>query len=118
LGAKVSFISVTGNDEPGKFAQQQLENAQVESVLFIDETRPTTLKQRYRSKGKSLLRVSYLHQDEISQSLQKKILDTIESKLSEIDLFVFSDFNYGCLPQLIGRPDCSLAENKKHHHGG
>lgn len=113
LGAKVSFISVTGNDEPRKFAQQQLENAHVESVLFIDETRPTTLKQRYRSKGKSLLRVSYLHQDEISQSLQKKILDTIESKLSEIDLFVFSDFNYGCLPQLLVDQIIALLKTKK-----
>jgi rfaE bifunctional protein kinase chain/domain len=112
LGAKVSFISVTGNDEPRKFAQQQLDNAQVESVLFIDETRPTTLKQRYRSKGKSLLRVSYLHQDEISQFLQKKILDTIESQLSEIDLFVFSDFNYGCLPQPLVDQIVALLQTK------
>jgi bifunctional ADP-heptose synthase (sugar kinase/adenylyltransferase) len=46
-----------------------------------------------------MLRVSYLHQDAISIELQKKILARIKKNISQIDLLVFSDFNYGCLPQ-------------------
>ena len=99
LGAEVNFISVTGDDVSRVFAIEKLNEAGVLSHLLLDNTRPTTLKQRFRSKGKSLLRVSYLHQDEISQNLQKIILEKIDQIIPNINLFVFSDFNYGCLPQ-------------------
>lgn len=101
LGAEVNFISVTGDDNSRNFALEKLNEAGVISYLLKDITRPTTLKQRFRSKGKSLLRVSYLHQDEISQNLQKLILEKIEIVTRNINLFVFSDFNYGCLPQSL-----------------
>jgi rfaE bifunctional protein kinase chain/domain len=99
LGSKVEFISVAGNDISRKFAVEILKNFKVNASIFIDRNRPTTLKQRYRSRGKSMLRVSYLHQDAISIELQKKILASIKKNISQIDLLVFSDFNYGCLPQ-------------------
>jgi rfaE bifunctional protein kinase chain/domain len=101
LGAKVQFISVTGDDISKIFVLEKLNEAGVVSHLLEDNTRPTTLKQRFRSKGKSLLRVSYLHQDEISQNLQRIILEKIDKLILDIDLFVFSDFNYGCLPQTL-----------------
>lgn len=101
LGAKVEFISVTGNDLSREFALEGLSNAQVNAQLFIDESRPTTLKQRYRSNEKSLFRVSYLHQSSISIKLQQRILKAIKQSLKGADLLVFSDFNYGCLPQTL-----------------
>ena len=112
LGANVDFISVTGDDEARIFAVDELANAGVSSSLLIDHSRPTTLKQRFRSKGKSLLRVSYLHQGAISLDLQKKILAEIEKKINKIDLFVFSDFNYGCLPQPMVEQIISLLNGK------
>ncbi|MDX8414369.1 MAG: PfkB family carbohydrate kinase [Mariprofundales bacterium] len=48
-----------------------------------------------------MLRVSYLHQDAISLSLQRKILTELEKCIDDVDLLVFSDFNYGCLPQTL-----------------
>ncbi len=101
LGGEVRFISIVGRDSIREFAVENLKVAGVDSRLIIDESRPTTLKQRYRSKGKSLLRVSCLHQSSISTALQKIILTEIEQVLSHIDLLVFSDFNYGCLPQQL-----------------
>ncbi len=112
LGAEVNFISVTGDDSSRNFALEKLNEAGVISHLLQDNTRPTTLKQRFRSKGKSLLRVSYLHQDEISQTLQKLILEKIDTIITNINLFVFSDFNYGCLPQsLVEQIISKLKEN-------
>lgn len=112
LGAEVNFISVTGDDSSRNFALEKLNEAGVISHLLQDNTRPTTLKQRFRSKGKSLLRVSYLHQDEISQTLQKLILDKVDKIITNINLFVFSDFNYGCLPQsLVEKIISKLKEN-------
>lgn len=99
LGASVRFISVTGADAARDFAVKGLANAGVQSHLVLDDSRPTTLKQRYRCKGKSLLRVSHLHQGAISVAHQAQILSEIDQVLDRMDLLVFSDFNYGCLPQ-------------------
>ncbi len=99
LGAQVDFISVTGNDASQTFAADKLTEFKVKAHLLEDGNRPTTLKQRFRSKGKSLLRVSHLHQAAISVSLQDQMLELIKSKLIHADVLVFSDFNYGCLPQ-------------------
>jgi rfaE bifunctional protein kinase chain/domain len=99
LGAAVQFISVSGNDVSRDFAIEGLAAAGVKSKLVVDDSRPTTLKQRYRSKGKSLLRVSHLHQGGISLALQKQLFLELEQALEGADLLVFSDFNYGCLPQ-------------------
>lgn len=101
LGASVRFISVTGADATREFAEHGLTEAGVRASLLIDDSRPTTLKQRFRSKGKSLLRVSHLHQGAISLSLQNRILDELEKQLDDIDVLVFSDFNYGSLPQSL-----------------
>lgn len=113
LGAEVEFITVVGNDSVKDLALNKLKEYNVKSNLFIDESRPTTLKQRFRSKGKTLLRVSHLHQGPISNELQKEILNTLELKLNSIDLFVFSDFNYGCLPQDLVDEIIKLIKLKK-----
>ena len=101
LGAEVHFISVTGDDNSREFALKELSFAGVKTYLLEDSSRPTTLKQRYRSKGKTLLRVSHLHQGAISIQLQAQILRILQNEVDDIDLLVFSDFNYGCLPQAL-----------------
>ncbi|VFN00632.1 MAG: rfaE bifunctional protein, domain I [Candidatus Kentron sp. G] len=111
LGASARLISVTGNDGVGEFAREALAG-QVSAELLVDDSRPTTLKQRYRTKGKSLLRVNHLHQGAISTVLQKQILGRLEEVMEEIDLLVFSDFNYGCLPQPLVERIVAAAKKK------
>ena len=99
MGSNADFISVLGVDDIAEYAKEALEQNRLKTLLLIDESRPTTLKQRYRSKGKTLLRVSHLHQHSISDSLKNRIYNYIEENIKKYDLIVFSDFNYGCLPQ-------------------
>ena len=101
LGASVHFVSFTGADTTRDFAQEGLVAAGVKTILLVDDSRPTTLKQRFRCKGKTLLRVSYLHQRSISAKHQAQLLEHIETALDNANLLVFSDFNYGCLPQAL-----------------
>ena len=101
LGADVKLLSVTGRDSERDFAASVLDKYNVNYSFVIDSTRPTTLKQRFRSQGKSLLRVSKLSQQAIPINLQKLILKEFEKAASSYDLIVFSDFNYGCLPQSL-----------------
>ncbi len=101
LGAQVQFVSVTGTDAPREFAQDGLAAAGVKAHLLADNSRPTTLKQRFRSMGKTLLRVSHLHQGAIAAQLQTRLLEHLEEAIQGADLLVFADFNYGCLPQTV-----------------
>lgn len=112
LGAQVHFVSVSGNDAAREFALKALATEGVAAHLLLDESRPTTLKQRYRSQGKSLLRVSHLHQRAIPIVLQRLMIEELEGILDKVDLLVFADFNYGCLPQVLVEQIVSLA--KKH----
>lgn len=98
LGAKVNFLSFSGNDKMREFAIETLNSFNVNAILNIDDSRPTTLKQRFRCKGKTLLRVSHLHQGLINAELQEIFIKQIEQIIDSIDLVIFSDFNYGCLP--------------------
>jgi len=113
LGAHVNFISVTGNDPMHDKAVEMLTQANVNINLINDEHRPTTLKQRYRSKGKTLLRVSHLHQSDVSQKLQDQMIEQLEKIIEDIDLLVFSDFNYGCLPDAVINKMIKIAKKHK-----
>ena len=88
-----------GRDEVGIYGKDALNKAGVKAHCIVDESRPSTIKQRFRSKGKSLLRVSHLHKNAIDTLLQDKVFSIVESIIKETHLLVFSDFNYGCLPQ-------------------
>lgn len=99
LGAQVSFVSVVGADEQGRFAARLLDDLGVDTHLLQDVTRPTTHKRRYRAKGKTLLRVNHLRQHPIDQELTAAMMEAVRERLDRADLLLFSDFNYGCLPQ-------------------
>jgi rfaE bifunctional protein kinase chain/domain len=101
LGAQVNFFSVAGDDAHADFAQKKLSAYGVQARVLKDENRPTTLKQRFRSKGKTLLRVSYLQQGTIPKQLQDQLLEEVQKVVRGASVLVFSDFNYGCLPQAV-----------------
>jgi rfaE bifunctional protein kinase chain/domain len=112
LGAVVTLISVTGRDISRTFIESNLRGQHVKAHLFEDAIRPTTLKQRYRAKGKTLLRVSHLHETAIAAELQAEMFSQFEAKVGQIDLLVFSDFNYGCLPTELVNKMIALARQK------
>ena len=103
LGASVRLMSVAGQDSARDFAAAELEKRGVDYGYIIDTTRPTTVKQRFRSQGKSLLKVSTLSQQAISSNLQNLVLAEFEQVASRFDAIVFSDFNYGCLAATVSR---------------
>jgi len=99
LGAKVNYLCVTGDDEVGMFARDMLGRYGVTNSPVLDESRPTTLKQRYRAQGKTLLRVSHLRQHDIAHEIGDILFEKAHEALRDANLLIFSDFSYGCLPQ-------------------
>ncbi|MBM3721375.1 MAG: ADP-heptose synthase, partial [Actinobacteria bacterium] len=84
-----------------EFCTKTLEQEGVNYDLLVDTTRTTTVKERFRSQGKTLLRVSHLQQSSISIELQEKLIKKAMTLLVGCDLLLFSDFNYGVLPQAL-----------------
>ncbi|MEP7702978.1 PfkB family carbohydrate kinase [Paraglaciecola sp. 25GB23A] len=100
LGAKsVKYFSVLGNDQQANFAKQRVDEYGVESFFFKDDTRPTNLKTRYRVGNKTMLRVNEVRSHDIAREIQLSIIAGLSSIMDETDLLLFSDFNYGMLPQ-------------------
>jgi len=101
LGAEASYFGVVGADWTAQYARSTLENFRVQARLFVDQSRPTTLKTRYRAHGKTLLRVSQLRQHGISRELADELCRQVSEAAAKCDLLIFADFNYGCLPQFV-----------------
>jgi rfaE bifunctional protein kinase chain/domain len=101
LGAEVRYFGVKGDDDAGRFAEATLQDYGVEADLIADSSRPTTLKQRYRAAGKTLLRVSHLRQHDIGHDIAENLFARVRARLPMADLIIFSDFSYGCLPQYL-----------------
>jgi rfaE bifunctional protein kinase chain/domain len=113
LGANVNFISVVGSDSTGNKAEDKLREMGINKQLIIDNHRPTTLKKRYRCQGKTLLRVSRMHQRDVSREIQNELIERLESVMHTTDLLVFSDFNYGVLTDFVINKIIDLANKNK-----
>jgi len=111
LGANVKFISVVGDDENQEYLKDGLDALGIESSLYRDTSRPTTLKQRFRANSKTLLRVNHLKQHAISSEIEEKIIDEINKHISKIDAILFSDFSYGVLSKNLIDVVTTLGKN-------
>jgi rfaE bifunctional protein kinase chain/domain len=100
----VAYFSVVGPDDQNSvnaFLRSTLEEKQITTFLYQDSSRPTTTKQRFRAKGKTLLRVNNLKEHTINEQIQDEMFEDLKKELSDASLLIFSDFSYGCLPQQL-----------------
>lgn len=98
LGAQVKYISMIGKDAEGRFANKELKKYGVDAHLFEENDRSTSVKQRYKSQNKTLIRINRLQDLSINIKLQDKVIKLFEKLLLNQDAVIFSDFNYGFLP--------------------
>lgn len=110
LGTETSFLSIANDDAAAQFAEGKLNEYGASVTLLRDDSRPTTLKQRYRAGGKTLLRVSHLKQHWIDTDLQEQLVAAAKPLIRRADLVIFSDFSYGCLPQQVVDGIAALCE--------
>jgi len=93
LGANVTFTSIIGNDDLTDFVLDDLENNNINSCIFFDDTRPTTLKERFWCDGYKLLQVDTIDNSIISDKIFSCIIDKVGNIKS--DIVIFSDFRHG-----------------------
>jgi rfaE bifunctional protein kinase chain/domain len=104
LGARTTFITVTGEDETSKWAQEKASEYALESLSVVDISRPTSLKQRYRSGSQTLLKISHLTQDFLDSEKELELIEKFSKLAGKFDVLILSDFSYGVLsPQIVER---------------
>jgi len=104
LGAKTTFVTVTGEDETSSWSKEKASEYKLDSVYVVDKSRPTTLKQRYRSGTQTLLKISHLTQEFLDSEKESELVENFYKIAGEIDVLILSDFSYGVLsPQIVER---------------
>ena len=110
LGAETYFIGVIGADESGTWAKNKIKEYGIREEIILDDSRPTTLKQRFRSGSQTLFKLTELSQEIIHPSIQDMVYEKFSEIIKQIDLLIFSDFSYGNLPTELVEKIIKLAE--------
>ena len=113
LGSKVDYYTVVGYDEKLNKKLEEYKSPNLRKFIFYDKTRPTILKQRYRTKDRNVFKLSVLDERSIDLNIQNEILNKIKSSEKNYDLVIFSDFNYGVLNKKIVSQLTAYFKNKK-----
>jgi rfaE bifunctional protein kinase chain/domain len=98
VGADVTFSTVLGDDDLGRYVLQDLEESQIQVIPFVDSTRPTTHKERFIADGYKLLQVDRVDNRTISERAQEFLRNALHQ--TRTDIVVFSDFRHGLFNRL------------------
>lgn len=101
LGARVSLISVTGDDESGSELRTKLEAAgvDIDGVIVSDKVQTTTkvriLAGHSHSSKQQVIRIDYEGASLSDDEVRSAIFNRLEHALNGADACVISDYNYG-----------------------
>ena len=115
LGAKVRVLGVVGNDEPGKWIQEELEKKGVDISGAVVNSRPTSLKTRFILNHRQYLRIDKESRTDVESHVTKQFLYSLDDLLEDADGIVFSDYDKGVItPELISNvvEECRVQEKK------
>jgi rfaE bifunctional protein kinase chain/domain len=101
LGARVSLISVTGDDESGRELRAKLEAAgvNIDGVVVSDKVQTTTkvriLAGQSHSSKQQVIRIDYEGAPLDDETVRSAILKKLEQAFKGANGIVISDYNYG-----------------------
>ncbi|MBZ0091362.1 MAG: D-glycero-beta-D-manno-heptose-7-phosphate kinase [Sulfuricellaceae bacterium] len=98
LGAKVSLLSVVGEDEAGRSLEKLMQDERVEAVLHRDAGLNTTVKLRVIGRQQQLLRIDFETQPS-HEVLRNKLAD-FGRMLEHADVVILSDYGKGGLAHI------------------
>jgi len=108
LGAKTSLLGVVGRDSDGLRCREILDGIGVDSTgVLPDETRPTTVKERYIGRAQArhpqqMIRVDYESRDSLDARVEENLKSRLDILVRESDIVLISDYDKGvCTPGLL-----------------
>lgn len=102
LGAKVKVLGVVGNDEAGRWLQDELSKKGVDLSGVVVNKRPTSLKTRFILNHRQYLRIDKEYRSEVDPHVTKQFLASLRELVDGAEEVVFSDYDKGAItPELI-----------------
>jgi D-beta-D-heptose 7-phosphate kinase/D-beta-D-heptose 1-phosphate adenosyltransferase len=108
LGAQVALIGVTGADAAAPRIRQILGDLGIDhGGLRTDDSRPTTVKERYIGRAQhrhpqQIVRIDYERREPVGDAIVKELMQSLAAKLSWADIVLISDYDKGvCTPELL-----------------
>lgn len=92
-GARVTLLTIAGDDDAFEFARQDLEASGVQLGVITIPGRPTTVKDAVVADGYRLLRIDDVDNSLIPGSVQERMYDEVRAFPG--DAVIFSDFRHG-----------------------
>ena len=98
LGAQVSLVGVCGKDTQATTIITQLKDKEMStSGIFLDSSRPTTLKTRIGSVSQQIVRLDREDVSELDENIQKEIYAYLTKIMPSCDALLIEDYNKGLL---------------------
>jgi len=97
LGAKVSVMSVIGNDESGLEVKSMLDQIEVKSFLVEQKERRTSRKTRLMASNSQVVRYDKESKNDINFDSVKKLYSKLQEKINAYDIILLSDYAKGVL---------------------
>lgn len=95
LGAKVSLLSVVGDDDAGRTLSRLLDESEIDANFQVDRSIDTTVKLRVIGRQQQLLRIDF-ETTPSNEVLQAKLIE-FERRLADADAVILSDYGKGGL---------------------
>src|ERR1044071_4665426 len=105
LGAKVSVVSIAGNDDAGNALRDKLiaASVNVEGLVLSDKVQTTTkvriLAGHAHAARQQVIRVDYEDSPLSDPALRETVTGLLRAALAAADAAVISDYNYGLVDQ-------------------
>ena len=111
LGARVTLLSVVGDDEPGRMIRLLLESAGIRTALHVDPQFKTTIKLRVIGRQQQLLRIDF--EESPSHEVLTGKLTEFGTLLGDADIVILSDYGKGGLTHIAEMIAAARAANKQ-----
>jgi rfaE bifunctional protein kinase chain/domain len=97
LGAKVSVMSVVGDDESAKLVKHMLDEVQTKTFLLEQKGRKTSKKTRIMASNSQIFRFDHESKNNISFDSVKKLYSKLQEKINAYDVILLADYGKGVL---------------------
>jgi D-beta-D-heptose 7-phosphate kinase/D-beta-D-heptose 1-phosphate adenosyltransferase len=112
LGARVTCIGVSGNDDMATAVVQAAQEEGYELALVHDTRMHTIVKNRFIVGTQQLLRVDYEEILDPDSAVEDSLIETIDRHASDIDAILVSDYAKGAISERVAH--ALMAAMKQH----
>lgn len=99
LGVRASLMSVIGDDEAGRTLAALLKQADIDSLLHVDQALKTTVKLRIVARQQQMLRADF--ENHPAGEVLAALLGNYEDVVQNTDTIVLSDYGKGGLDHIV-----------------